>query len=225
MTKVYITDIEKGTYHQAINLAKKYTEAQLSGDNSGHDIWHVRRVVGLAKLIAQKEGCSQMLEIELLAWLHDALDSKLVEHKLSAQEALKTTFSNLFTEPAIHNLIGQILSIGYRVRKPAVKNSLVVDIVNDADQIDAIGAIGVARCFTYGAFKQQAIYHPNINEQHLQLTSEQPSSFKHFYDKLIRIKDGLKTFSARKMAEERHTFIMHFMQEFEKENQVLKNLI
>ena len=186
----------------------------------GHDWWHIFRVWQLSKYIAETEK-ADMLVVELGALLHDIADAKFHngDERVGPEKARNFLLSiNVNEEIIIHveRIITNISFKGGRVIQQF--KSLELDIIQDADRLDAIGAIGIARTFNYGGFKNREIYNPGI-QPNLNLTKEEyknstAPTLNHFYEKLLLLKDRMNTATGRKMAEQRHQFLELFLDEF-----------
>lgn len=205
---------------QTINEAKALVHNKLGGDTSGHDYYHVARVVNLSVQIAQKEEFEDVEKVELLAWLHDLADVKLVDDVTQEQLQLKTWLNDRLPENEVNTLMQDLSEIGYKGGQMKATTTLS-KIVNDADKLDAMGAIGIARCFAFGAHKQQAMYVPTIKPQSFETEAEyrqlKSTSFNHISEKLLKLKDCLYTKTAIALAEKRHAFLLQFVEEFERE--------
>ena len=206
-----------------ITLTINFVKEKLEGAEAGHDWFHIERVWKLSKKIAEKEG-GNLEVIELSALLHDIADPKF--H--NGDETLALKISQNFLEE-IHvegELIEQVLfvikNISFKNRAEAPENPpLELQIVQDADRLDAIGAIGIARTFNFGGFKNNLMYHPDIQPQ-LNMSKEEykksnGTTINHFYEKLLLLKDLMNTETAKKIASERHDFMLKFLDEFYKE--------
>ena len=206
-----------------ITLTINFVKEKLEGAEAGHDWFHIERVWKLSKKIAEKEG-GNLEVIELSALLHDIADPKF--H--NGDETLALKISQNFLEE-IHidtELIEQVLfvikNISFKNRAEAPENSpLELQIVQDADRLDAIGAIGIARTFNFGGFKNNLMYHPEI-KPNLGMNKEEykksnGTTINHFYEKLLLLKDLMNTETAKKIASERHGFMLQFLDEFYKE--------
>ena len=206
-----------------ITLTINFVKEKLEGAEAGHDWFHIERVWKLSKKIAEKEG-GNLEVIELSALLHDIADPKF--H--NGDETLALKISQNFLEE-IHvdaELIEQVLSviknISFKNRAEAPENPpLELQIVQDADRLDAIGAIGIARTFNFGGFKNNLMYHPEI-KPNLGMNKEEykksnGTTINHFYEKLLLLKDLMNTETAKKIASERHNFMLQFLDEFYKE--------
>lgn len=205
---------------ETINKAKALVKQQLGEDTSGHDYYHVVRVVKLSLEIARKEGVADLDMVELLAWLHDLADVKLVDDAIAAKHTMDEWLKHELT-PNDATLISSCLSeIGF---KGGQMNATHVfsKIVNDADKLDAMGAVGIARCFAFGAYKQQAMYAPTIKPQSFETEEAyrqlKSTSYNHISEKLLKLKDYLYTTTAKELAKSRHDFLMQFVAQFEEE--------
>ena len=206
-----------------ITLTINFVKEKLEGAEAGHDWFHIERVWKLSKKIAEKEG-GNLEVIELSALLHDIADPKF--H--NGDETLALKISQNFLEE-IHvegELIEQVLfvikNISFKNRAEAPENHpLELQIVQDADRLDAIGAIGIARTFNFGGFKNNLMYHPEI-KPNLGMNKEEykksnGTTINHFYEKLLLLKDLMNTETAKRIASERHDFMLQFLDEFYKE--------
>ena len=206
-----------------ITLTINFVKEKLEGAEAGHDWFHIERVWKLSKKIAEKEG-GNLEVIELSALLHDIADPKF--H--NGDETLALKISQNFLEEIHVNaeLIEQVLfvikNISFKNRAEAPENPpLELQIVQDADRLDAIGAIGIARTFNFGGFKNNLMYHPEI-KPNLGMNKEEykksnGTTINHFYEKLLLLKDLMNTETAKKIASERHDFMRQFLDEFYKE--------
>ena len=209
-----------------MNLIEKtiaFVKEKLEGAEAGHDWFHIERVWKLSKKIAEKEG-GNLGVIELSALLHDIADPKF--H--NGNETLALKISKDFLEE-IHidtELIEQVLfvikNISFKNRAEAPENPpLELQIVQDADRLDAIGAIGIARTFNFGGFKNNLMYHPEIKPNFGMNKEEYKKSngttINHFYEKLLLLKGLMNTETAKRIASERHDFMLQFLDEFYKE--------
>ena len=209
-----------------MNLIEKtiaFVKEKLEGAEAGHDWFHIERVWKLSKKIAEKEG-GNLEVIELSALLHDIADPKF--HNGDETLALKISKDFLEEIQVDAELIEQVLfvikNISFKNRAEAPENPpLELQIVQDADRLDAIGAIGIARTFNFGGFKNNLMYHPEI-KPNLGMNKEEykksnGTTINHFYEKLLLLKDLMNTETAKKIASERHDFMLQFLDEFYKE--------
>jgi uncharacterized protein len=197
-----------------------FVKATLKGAEGGHDWFHIERVWKNARLIAAKEKCDQEV-VELAALLHDIADSKFHNGDESigpqkAKEYLET--QNIDSEKVAH-VIAIIENISFKGgHNKRTHDSIELDIVQDADRLDAIGAIGIARTFNYGGFKNRALYDPEI-EPNLKMTKQQykmstAPTINHFYEKLLLLKDLMNTATGKSIALERHKYMEGFLNQF-----------
>ena len=206
-----------------ITLTINFVKEKLEGAEAGHDWFHIERVWKLSKKIAEKEG-GNLEVIELSALLHDIADPKF--H--NGDETLALKISKDFLEEIHVNaeLIEQVLfvikNISFKNRAEAPENPpLELQIVQDADRLDAIGAIGIARTFNFGGFKNNLMYHPeikpNLGMNKKEYKKSNGTTINHFYEKLLLLKDLMNTETAKRIASERHDFMLQFLDEFYKE--------
>lgn len=190
--------------------AQEYIKETLLNDGTGHDYYHIERVVINARKILQTEQADSFI-VELAAWLHDLGDHKLHNGIDKSEELTSAFLKSLAVEQSIIDRIIEIVSqISFsKGNKPS---SIEAEIVQDADRLDAIGAIGIARCFAYGGSKNHILYSPDEKEK-------ENSSVQHFYDKLFKLKDMMNTESAKLIAAKRHSFMKEYIAEFYREVQ------
>ncbi len=202
---------------EVLQQTRQYIRECFEGEGSGHDWWHVYRVTNLALKLAAQEG-GDVFIIEMAALLHDLDDWKLVKenHESRTDAWLKKMEIPAEDLKMILDLIEQVSFKGAGVETKA--GSLEAQIVQDADRLDAIGAIGIARTFAYGGYKNRLIYHPDIQpEMHRNFTDYKNTTaptINHFYEKLLLLKDRLNTSTARKIAMDRHRFMEDFLDHF-----------
>jgi len=206
-----------------IDNTVEFVKQKLEGAEAGHDWFHIERVWKLSKKIAQDEDCNQDV-VELSALLHDIADPKF--H--NGDETLALTVSREFLEgentpeDIIEQVLFVIKNISFKNRGEAPKDLPVeLKIVQDADRIDAIGAIGVGRTFNFGGFKNNPMYHPDIKPQ-LNMSKDEykksnGTTINHFYEKLLLLKDLMNTEKGKEIAQERHDFMLKFLDQFYKE--------
>ena len=203
-----------------INSTITYVKKELQGAEGGHDWWHIERVWKSAKLIAQSEQVNIFI-VELAALLHDIADAKFHngDENIGPKKAKQFLESHSIDHEIIHhveNIIGNISFKGGNFKNDFY--SLELAVVEDADRLDAIGAIGIARAFNYGGFKNREIYNPAIAPD-LQMNKEtykksNDPTINHFYEKLLLLKKLMNTETGKKLAEERHRFMEFFLEEF-----------
>ena len=194
---------------KVIQAAEEFVKNRFFNDTTGHDWYHMDRVRKLALKIYQTERTGNPELIELIAILHDIPDFKLNNSKEEGEKLLSMWLeSNLSESSMIEKIKKDIASISFR---EGIREGLSPEaaIVQDADRLDAIGAMGIARAFTYGGYKGQPIYIPNDQAA--------TSTLAHFYDKLLLLKDLINTKTGKEMAEDRHHFMLLFLEQFKKE--------
>jgi len=202
-----------------IQTAEEFVKNQLGQDSTGHDWYHIERVRRNALLIAEKEDKGDRFIIEMAALLHDIPDEKLNESKEVGEKKLTDFLYTLELElPERDHIVDIIDSISFKGGKNSVLSSVEAKIVQDADRLDALGAIGIARTFAYGGKKGQAMYDPEIGVRE-NMTEEEyrkgkSSSVHHFYEKLLKLKNLMNTDTAKEMAEQRHQYMVQFLQQF-----------
>jgi uncharacterized protein len=205
---------------QLIDNTVQFVRETLKNAEGGHDWWHIHRVWTNAKLIAQTEKADPLI-VELAALLHDIADSKF--HNGDEEIGPRTAGNYLLSQNVDIAIVEHVQQI---IRHMSFKSSFdkqtfhspELAIVQDADRLDAIGAIGIARAFNYGGFKGREIYNPEI-EPNLNMSKEEyknspAPSINHFYEKLLLLKDKMNTPTGRKLAEQRHQFMVAYLQQF-----------
>ncbi|MFL9830125.1 HD domain-containing protein [Flavobacterium sp. ST-87] len=197
-----------------------FVKKQLENAEGGHDWFHIERVYKNALLIAKEEVCNLQV-VQLSALLHDIADSKFHGGDESVGPKVARTFleSQNVTEDVIIHVIEIISNISFKGGNFEKKfKSIELDIVQDADRLDAIGAIGIARAFNYGGFKNRALYNPeivpNTNMTIEEYKKSQAPTLNHFYEKLLLLKDKMNTSTGKKIAKERHRFMESFLAQF-----------
>lgn len=208
---------------QVISNTTIYVKEKLEGEGSGHDWWHIDRVWHNAKNIGETEDID-MFVVELAALLHDISDWKFNNGDESvgpriAGEWLESQGVDEETIRVIKEVIEDVSFKGAKVYKGV--RSKEGEVVQDADRLDAIGAIGIARCFAYGGHKGMEIYNPDVNpvlhETAEDYKNNKSSSINHFYEKLLLLKDLMNTPTGRLIAEKRHAFMEEYLNHFYKE--------
>lgn len=197
-----------------------FVKKQLQNAEGGHDWFHIERVYKNALLIAQNENCN-LTVVQLGALLHDIADSKFHDGDETVGPRTARAFlesQNAEEEIIVHviNIIENISFKGGNFEKKF--NSIELEIVQDADRLDAIGAIGIARTFNYGGFKNRTLYDPEIqpklNMDKDEYKKNESPTLNHFYEKLLLLKDKMNTQPGKKLAEERHKFMELFLEQF-----------
>jgi uncharacterized protein len=205
----------------AILTTEAYVKKAMEGAEAGHDWAHIARVRKHALDIAKREPDADLLVVELGALLHDIADAKFSEgseaESIAKTQALLESFS--LSVEVVEHIIQIIKNVSYSGgNKEKSFHSLELAIIQDADRLEALGAIGIARCFHYGGYKNRPMHTPDIPPK-LNMTPEEyrknkGSSINHFYEKLLRLKDTFQTARGRELAEARHTFMEEFIERF-----------
>ncbi len=213
---------------QIISKTEDFAKATLKDAEGGHDWFHILRVWNNAKLIAEEENVDLFI-VELGALLHDIADSKFHNGDESIGPKIAREFlENQEVDESVIIHIEQIITnISYKGGNFEQKfNSPELQVIQDADRLDAIGAIGIARCFNYGGFKNRPLYNPdiqpNLNQSKEEYKNSNAPTINHFYEKLLLLKDRMNTKTGKKIAEERHQFMETFLQQFYDEWEGLK---
>jgi uncharacterized protein len=203
-----------------IDQTIEYVKSQLTNAEGGHDWWHIHRVWKTARHIAAAEKADELV-VALGALLHDIADSKFHngDETIGPRMAREWLQSLQVEEPVIEhveNIITHISFKGGNHHQPFKSKEL--DIVQDADRLDAIGAIGIARAFSYGGFKNRLLYDPaipaNLNMTKEEYKSNSAPTINHFYEKLLLLKDRMNTATGRKLAKQRHEFMENYLKQF-----------
>jgi uncharacterized protein len=201
----------------------EFVKEKLEGAEAGHDWFHIERVWKLSKNIAETEECNREV-VELAALLHDIADPKF--HNGDETIALKVSREFLESQNASEDVVEKVLfiikNISFKNRGEVPKDlPIELKIVQDADRIDAIGAIGIGRTFNFGGFKNNLMYDPNIapklNMSKDEYKKSNGTTINHFYEKLLLLKDLMNTEKGKEIAEERHDFMLKFLDQFYKE--------
>ena len=202
-------------------LTKEFVHKELENDASGHDWWHIVRVAEMAKKIAKHEQADSFI-CEMSALLHDIADEKL---NATEEEGLKKVKEWLYSinldKKSIEAIMDIISKMSYKGGGQPALQTLEGKIVQDADRLDAIGAIGIARTFAFAGANGDIIYNPAIAPRE-QMTKEEyrngkSTAINHFYEKLLKLKQLMNTDYAKIIAEERHLFMESYLQMFFKE--------
>jgi uncharacterized protein len=205
---------------QVLKQTEEYVRELFENEGTGHDWWHIHRVRNMALKIAESEGGNRFI-IEMSTLLHDVDDWKIRSEEDTSKTViwLKNIKMPKPETKRILEIIDQVSFKGAGVKNSA--STIEAKIVQDADRLDAIGAIGIARTFTYGGSKGRPIYVPEIkHENHDDFESYKKSSaptINHFYEKLLLLKNRLNTTTAIEIAKNRHTFMETFLEQFFKE--------
>lgn len=199
--------------NEQILLTEEFVKENMKGYDSGHDWYHIIRVRNLARFINEMEQLADPFIVEITALLHDTADSKFA----SDSERGYSFICDFLDKNGLSTIRDQVLNviknISFSNKNIKELDNPLLFVVQDADRLDAIGAIGVARAFNYGGFRNNKIYDPEIiNESgSVHVTS---STISHFYEKLLLLKYKMNTITAKKLAAERHEFLEIFLKQF-----------
>ena len=206
-----------------LKKTEEYIRNKFSGEGSGHDWWHIYRVRNIAIRITAREN-ADLFVVQLAALLHDIADWKFNNGDFNAGPKLAREWLEKLQvgEDVISQVCEIIKGVSFKGAGVTAKMTTTEGmIVQDADRLDAIGAIGIARTFAYGGHRGQEIFNPDVRpewhdsfEEYKNCTG---STINHFYEKLLLLKDLMNTETARKIAVERHRYMEHFLDRFYKE--------
>jgi uncharacterized protein len=196
---------------EQIILTEKFVRQNMSGFDSGHDWWHIERVRKLARYINEKEHLADPFLVDVIVLLHDTADSKFAGGN---SEQGYSMISDFMSKNEMSEISKKVLDV---IKKISFSSNASQDsqadpllwVVQDADRLDAIGAIGIARAFNYGGFRNNSIYIPGDESG-----NNGKSTIGHFYDKLLKLKDLMNTSSGLKIAEERHKILEKYLEQF-----------
>lgn len=198
--------------------AEQYVKSILEDDSSGHDWWHIHRVRSLARKIAANEGANIFI-CELTALLHDLADEKLIGDEEKGLNSIHDWLErNEVNKNDIQHILSIIRTMSFKGGNNVAVETLEAKVVQDADRLDALGAIGIGRTFAYAGAKGQLMYDPSIPVRD-EMTKEEyrkgeSTAINHFYEKLLKLKDLMNTEYGRELAEERHQYLEEFLQRF-----------
>ncbi|WP_298497593.1 HD domain-containing protein [uncultured Algibacter sp.] len=204
-----------------INKTVDFVKETLADAEGGHDWFHIERVYKNSLLISKTESVDTFV-VALGALLHDIADSKFHDgdETIGPRLAREFLFKQNVDSKTIEHVVNIIENISFKSSLSGNNTfkSAELDVVQDADRLDAIGAIGIARCFNYGGYKNRALYNPDIMPN-LNMTKEEykasnAPTINHFYEKLLLLKDKMNTKTGKLIAEERHTYMLGFLDQF-----------
>lgn len=197
-----------------------FVKEKLKNAEGGHDWFHIERVYNNALHICKEENCDETV-VALGALLHDIADSKFHNGDETVGPKIAREFleSQNVSEDSIIHVVNIIENISFKGGNFERKfSSIELDIVQDADRLDAIGAVGIARTFNYGGFKNRPLYNPeiapNLNMSKEEYKNSVSPTINHFYEKLLLLKDKMNTKTGKKIAEERHFYMEKFLEQF-----------
>ena len=200
------------------HIAEK-VKNELSGDCSGHDWWHIDRVRKNAALIQRTEGGDAEI-IEMSALVHDIGDHKFLKEGETQEEVLRSFLAEFdLPEKTLEEVIQIVSETSYKgadIKTPC--SSIESKVVQDADRLDAIGAVGIARTFAYGGSRDRLMYNPEQPPAEYgdfkSYSNNKSHTINHFYEKLLLLKDRMQTETGREMAEKRTVYMQDFIAQF-----------
>lgn len=198
-----------------------FVREALAKDSSGHDWWHIERVTRMARIIADREGADPYV-CQLAALLHDIADAKIAGDEETGQRNVRGWLEAQRVEPeVIAHVMEIVATMSFAGGNRPLMRTLEGRVVQDADRLDAIGAIGVARAFAYGGSRGRLLFDPEEQPQvyadKAAYHASTASTIMHFHEKLLLLKDQMNTPYARELAESRHRYMLAFVDEFERE--------
>ena len=209
------------TSEEIIEETIRFVKETLANAEGGHDWFHIERVYKNALLIAKEEQVDIFI-VSLSALLHDIADSKFHngDDTIGPKIAREFLFKLNIDSATIEHIVKIIENMSFN--KSLENTNLFVSeelkVVQDADRLDAIGAIGIARCFNYGGFKNRALYNPkikpNLNMTKAEYKASAAPTINHFYEKLLLLKDKMNTKTGKKIAKQRHDYMLGFLEQF-----------
>jgi len=204
-----------------IEATTTFVKNILQHDSSGHDWWHIERVRKAALQIGKKENAN-LFVVEMAALLHDVADEKLNKSEEEGLMKVRNWLSSLqITDSEQEEIIEIISTMSFKGGNRPLMKTIEGQVVQDADRLDAIGAIGIARTFAYAGAHGDLIYDPELPFRESMTKEEyrngKSTAVNHFYEKLLKLKDTLNTNAAKKAAQERHDFMTGFLDQFYKE--------
>ena len=209
------------TENELITITKDFVKSQLENAEGGHDWFHTLRVYNNAVLISKDERVDKIV-VALGALLHDIADSKFHDgdETIGPRVAREFLFKHNVDSMVIEHVVNIIENISFKksLEHGDRFNSNELAVVQDADRLDAIGAIGIARCFNYGGYKDRKLFDPDI-KPNLNMTKEEykkseAPTINHFYEKLLLLKDKMNTRTGKRIAAERHAYMLKFLDQF-----------
>lgn len=206
--------------HKIVEDTKSFVKNHLALAEAGHDWWHIQRVYTSAVAMAEKMNVNQLV-VELAALLHDIADSKFNGGNMDEGPQLVDDFlrKNCLPEAIIQHVVFIVRNMSFKSSFAFEgEKSIEFQIVQDADRLDAIGAIGIARAFSYGGYKGHIFYDPDIQVESYNDGAEYQKStaptINHFYEKLLLLKDLMNTTEGKNLAEGRHQYMLQFLNQF-----------
>lgn len=204
-----------------ISKTRDFVYEKLKNEGSGHDFFHIERVYNLSLKLAKEENADEFI-VSLTALLHDIGDHKFTKDNLTDTSLIEEFLKSLsLPKEDIEKITSIINTMSFKGGvTDSFQKTIEGKVVQDADRLDAIGAIGIARTFTYGGYKNRILYDPEIlpkEHKTLESLNEDNTTINHFYEKLLKLKDLMNTESSKKIALKRHKFMESFLEEFYEE--------
>jgi len=214
--------LDSSTNESILEAARIFVQEEASKHSDGHDWTHIQRVTALAVRLAWHMGADPFV-CELAALLHDVPDEKLNDSLEAGMAKLNTWLDNqALLEPSTREVVVNIIStISYAGGQGAAVDSLEAQVVQDADRLDALGAIGIARTFAFSGARGREMYDPSLPPRE-QMTREEyrngrSTTINHFYEKLFKLKDLMNTSYGKELAQRRHEYMVQFVEQFKQE--------
>ncbi|TMM58771.1 HD domain-containing protein [Maribacter algarum] len=210
---------------EIVDTTINFVKESLKGAEGGHDWFHIERVFNNAKLIAKSEQVDDLV-VNLGALLHDIADAKFHDGDETVGPRMASEFLNSIAvdQKIIEHVVLIIENISFKSsleKKGRRFNSPELQVVQDADRLDAIGAIGIARAFNYGGFKNRELFNPdiqpNLNMSKDEYKKSTAPTINHFYEKLLLLKEKMNTITGKKLAENRHQYMLGYLDQFNQE--------
>jgi uncharacterized protein len=206
---------------QIITAAERFAKSELENDPTGHDWWHIHRVVQMAERLAEEESADTFICV-MAALLHDVADEKLNESKESGLRKVRDWLDGQpLAEEDREHIMEIISTMSYNAGTNPPMRTREGQVVQDADRLDAIGAIAIARTFLYAGWKGHPIHDPQLPPRDSMTPEEyrngKSTAINHFHEKLLKLKDRINTSSARRIAEERHRYMEQYVDRFYRE--------
>lgn len=206
---------------EIISAAERFCRSELENDPTGHDWWHIHRVVQMANRLAYEEGANSFI-CTISALLHDVADEKLNDSKESGLRKVREWLEGQpMTDEELQHIMEIISTMSYNAGANPPMRTMEGKVVQDADRLDAIGAIAIARTFLYAGWKSHPIHDPHLPPRDSMTPGEyrhdKSTAINHFHEKLLKLKDHVNTSSARRIAEERHRYMEQYVERFYQE--------
>ncbi|HZG56070.1 HD domain-containing protein [Paenibacillus sp.] len=201
--------------------AERWAKEKLGGDSSGHDWWHIERVRRMAVRLARRTGADGFV-CEMAALLHDLADEKLFgDEEAGLRDIRRWLGEQGVDEGSAERIVDIIARLSFKGGGRASMPTLEGQVVQDADRLDALGAVGIARTFAYSGWKGQPMHDPALPPREAMTAEEyrkgKSTAYNHFHEKLLKLKAFMNTEEARRIAEERHRYMESFLARFEAE--------